>query len=178
VFDPATTPSQTGLITNHFRQMPGVVRSLSPSHSLAARGNQATELCAGHDRCSTPCGPGTPYEKLIQRDAAVLMFGATMHTYTLFHTAEDAAACDYLYYKEPFRMRVCDHGQTRELQIHRQDMSVKRRFVAMDTVLEREHLLHRVPLGIGELLWIVSSHQTHKFLLEQLRQDPHYLLKR
>ena len=178
-FDPLTTRSVVGEITNFFWQQSGVYRSIHPTHSLAARGPEAEELCRGHELCQTPCGPGTPYERLAQGDAAVLMFGVTMNTYTLFHTAEDAAGCPYLYEPAPYDLVALDReGHPHDVRMYRQDMSVRRRFAAMDRVLERAGLLRRGLLGHGELLFIPSARLTHEFLLARLTEDPFFLVDR
>ena len=178
-FDPLTTRSVVGEITNFFWQQAGVCRSVHPTHSLAARGPLAAELCRGHELCQTPCGPGTPYERLVEGDAAVLMFGVTMNTYTFFHTAEDAAGCPYLYEPEPYDLVALDReGHPHQVRMYRQDMSVRRRFAAMDRVLERAGLLRRGSLGHGELLFIPSARTVHEFLLARLAEDPFFLVDR
>jgi aminoglycoside 3-N-acetyltransferase len=178
-FDPLTTRSVVGEITNFFWQQEGVCRSVHPTHSLAARGPKAAELCRGHELCQTPCGPGTPYERLVESDAAVLMFGVTMNTYTLFHTAEDAAGCPYLYEPQPYDLVALDgEGHEHAVRMYRQDMSVRRRFAAMDRVLERAGLLRRGSLGHGELLFIPSARRVHEFMLARLAEDPFFLVDR
>ncbi len=97
-YDRTRTPSVVGAISNWFWQQPEAVRSLHPTHSVAAIGPDASCICNGHETTDTPCGAGTPYEKLIERESSVLMFGCTMNTYTLFHTSEHFAQCPYLYY--------------------------------------------------------------------------------
>jgi len=177
VFDPRATRSVVGEITDHFWRQPGVCRSIHPTHSLAASGGDVEPLLAGHVTCTTPCGSGTPYERLICKDAAVLMFGATMNTYTLFHTAEDAAACPYLYCKTSYLLRAIDYeGQLHRLQMFRQDMSVPRRFESMDRILEVEGLLRRTRLGRGALLFVPSAQAVHQFVGEHLKRDPFYLV--
>ena len=47
VFDPATTPSVVGAITDYFWKQPEVMRSLHPTHSLACQGPGADHLCSG-----------------------------------------------------------------------------------------------------------------------------------
>ncbi|MFA6176157.1 MAG: AAC(3) family N-acetyltransferase, partial [Phycisphaerae bacterium] len=47
-FDPATSPSKVGAITEVFRQTKGVVRSYSPSHSVAFWGQDAEYLASSH----------------------------------------------------------------------------------------------------------------------------------
>lgn len=173
VYDFQATPSVVGAITNYFWRQPNVVRSLHPSHSLAYSGPDAEAFCRGHELCETPCGRGTPYAKLVERNASVLMFGATLDSYTLFHTAEDAAQLPYLYQPEQLRLRSKDKdGTLRSIPVWRQDMGVGRRFAALTPWLETQGLLLRRPLGLGELLFIPRAGDLHEQVVAELRRDP------
>jgi aminoglycoside 3-N-acetyltransferase len=178
LYDPRQTESCVGAITNFFwREWPGAIRSIHPSHSIAAEGSLASEISAGHELCDTPCGRGTPYEHLISLDASVIMFGANLHTYTLFHTAEDAAGCPYLYFPQPVQLQALDQdGKLHKFNMQRQDMTVERRFRQMDKELENAGLLKRAALGKGEVLFIPSSSATHTFMVDLLRKDPWHLV--
>jgi aminoglycoside 3-N-acetyltransferase len=177
-FDPTSTPSVVGAITDAFWRRPGVVRSLHPTHSLAADGSMAAELIAEHEQCNTPCGSGTPYHRLVQWDAAVLMFGVRLDCYTLFHTAEDAANVPYLYENKPYVLQVREPtGEVRDFPLRRQDMKVPRRFVEMDKWLENRGLCQRWRCGRGELLWVPHTAAVHATLCEALQSDP-WLLTR
>ena len=55
VFYVNETPSQTGVLSDLFWRRPGVLRSLHPTHSVAAWGHDAAEFIAGHEMFSTPC---------------------------------------------------------------------------------------------------------------------------
>lgn len=177
VFDPAQSPSRVGAITDAFWRMPGVLRSLHPTHSVACDGPRAVSLIADHERCDTPCGAGTPYDKLIREDAAVLMFGVTLDTLTFLHTAEDAAAVPYLYEpaKPILRVKARD-GSITDFPMRRQDMKIARRFAEMDTWLEARGMLHRADLGRGELLYLPHSAAAHEALVTALRDDPWMLV--
>ena len=179
IFDPHETPSLVGALTDCFWKMDGVLRSLHPTHSVAAIGPLAPFLIAGHELCDTPCGDGTPYKKMIDADFSVLMLGATLNAYTFFHTAEHDARVPYLYFPKPYDLRVRDPSN-REITVRmlRQNMTVPRRFAAMDKELEAEGLLRRAPLGCGEILCIMSSKSAHEFLVETLRHDPYHLVHR
>ena len=100
VYDVESTASLVGAITDFFWRQSGVTRSLHPSHSLACLGANSDRFCLDHERRETPCGEQTPYEQMATSNSSVLMFGATMDSYTLFHTAEDAAKVPYLYKPE------------------------------------------------------------------------------
>jgi aminoglycoside 3-N-acetyltransferase len=178
VYDSQLTASRVGMITDAFWRLDGVFRSQHPTHSLACEGGRAEDLIAGHDKCDTPCGKGTPYEKLIDWDASILMFGATLNAYTLFHTAEDAAQLPYLYEKNPYQLRIRQaDGSTSNFQMWRQNMKVERRFSSMDTWLEDRGLLKRRVCGSSELLFVPSAAAVHETLIKALRNDPWLLVK-
>lgn len=179
VFDRSQTASVVGAITEAFRRMPGVQRSLHPTHAVSAMGPAAASLLHGHETCDTPCGPGTPYQRLIAADAMVLMFGASLDAYTFFHTAEDAAAVPYLYEPAPVTVRYLDQaGGVRAMAMRRHDMRVTRSFSGKDTWLEARGLLQRQRLGRSELLLIPHARQAHEAITTALGTDPWFLTAR
>ena len=90
VFDVRRTPSRMGILSELFRRTPGVLRSVHPTHSVAAWGGPARSLIADHHRAQTPCGRGTPYHRLIEAGGRVLLLGTGIEAMTLFHAAEEA----------------------------------------------------------------------------------------
>jgi aminoglycoside 3-N-acetyltransferase len=89
VFDVTRTPSQMGLLTELFRRMPGVARSVHPTHAVAAWGANAKAFVAGHLRSSTPCGRQTPYGRLLDHNGKILLLGTDITVLTFFHTVEE-----------------------------------------------------------------------------------------
>jgi aminoglycoside 3-N-acetyltransferase len=179
LFDRQETRSVVGSLTEYFRSVDGVQRSLHPTHSIAVKGPMAPALIADHEKCETPCGDGTPYVKMIDADFSVLMLGATLNSYTLFHTAEHDARVPYLYYPQPFDLRVLGPAnQEIPVRMLRQDVTIQRRFAEMDRELEAKGLLRRVRLGIGELLFVPSSRSVHQYVVELLRREPYYLVQK
>jgi len=89
VFDVARTPSRVGLLTELFRRSAGVVRSVHPTHAVAAWGHDAAPMCRDHHEATTPCGEPSPYMHLIERDGKVLLVGADIDSLTLWHALEE-----------------------------------------------------------------------------------------
>ena len=110
-FDVRKTASAMGLLVETFRRRPGVLRSLSPTHPVLAAGRLARELTEQHESCDYPCGPGSPFEKLLRNDAKALFVNASTYTLTFFHYLEhllaDAAGVP-LYHPELFDVPVID----------------------------------------------------------------------
>lgn len=89
-FDARSTPSRMGAISEAFRQRPGTLRSLHPTHSIVAAGHDADQLLAGHELTETAFGPGTPFARLIERNALQVYFGSGTAPLTIYHAFEVA----------------------------------------------------------------------------------------
>jgi aminoglycoside 3-N-acetyltransferase len=99
------TPSHVGALTNYLRLLPGAVRSLHPTHSVAAIGPRASEFCSGHERDDSPCSPTSPYGRLLQWQAKVLMLGVDLTRCTYFHCLEEMAGLGEIWSLDPIRRR-------------------------------------------------------------------------
>lgn len=173
IFDSAATPSKNGILTETFRQQPGVVRSINATHSLAAIGPMAEEIIKDHELLDAPCGRGSPWAKLVERKASVLLIGVSFRAYTPYHTAEDAADSPFAYEQGTIdRLRyVGRDGQVHERQSRRQSWT-PRRFADAGLLLERAGLAKRVYIGRGYLSYVPDSAKAQDFLVERLRRFP------
>lgn len=115
VFDVRRTPSRVGLLTEMFRRSAGAVRSVHPTHPVAAWGRQALDLVEGHSRSNTPCGPDTPYGRLLGLDGKILLLGVSIDTFTFFHAIE-AKLEDRMPYS-PFTQEIFE-AKSRDLDGH------------------------------------------------------------
>ncbi|MBA4386832.1 MAG: hypothetical protein C0404_02555 [Verrucomicrobia bacterium] len=86
-YNPATSPSNTGALTEYFRKMPGVVRSPHPTHSVAALGPAAAELVEAHRPDRAPMARDGFWGKLYDRDGHVLLM-CPIRSSTIFHAGE------------------------------------------------------------------------------------------
>ncbi len=89
VFDVSKTPSRMGLITELFRRSPGVMRSVHPTHAVAAWGANAAGIIKDHHLADTPCGRHTPYGRLLDFDGKILFLGTDIDVMTFFHCMEE-----------------------------------------------------------------------------------------
>jgi len=94
-WDPATSPSQVGLVTEVFRTWPGARRTDQPSHSVSAFGPQAEFI-------TRPYGNFRPYDKLgpfgkmYRLGARILFLGCGLSPNSTLHACEDWAEMPYL----------------------------------------------------------------------------------
>ena len=95
-WNPATSPSYVGRITEAFRTRPDAVRSDQATHSVAAIGGRAADLTAEHGAFGPRPGPfgdrafadSSPWQKLYEWNAAYCFIGVTFRVCTLVHYVE------------------------------------------------------------------------------------------
>jgi len=90
-FEAGQTLACIGLLPNLFWQRPGVVRSLHPTHSVAAYGRDSVAFTAGHENCASGCARHSPWHRLVERQAKILLIGVGLDTMTFLHGVTDWA---------------------------------------------------------------------------------------
>lgn len=140
VFDVTKTPSKMGLLTELFRRLPEVHRSVHPTHSAAAWGAHAEALVADHHLAQTPCGVPSPYARLLDYDGRILFLGVGILSMTLFHVADELLE-DRLpfpaFTRETFELASLDaDGQRLETRTRLYDFTVAAERDAFETRLE------------------------------------------
>jgi len=177
-FDVRRTKVCVGAIPECFRSWPGVVRSLHPTHSVAAIGPLANWLTAGHESSGTPCGPGSPYLKILDRDGQILFLGTTLASNTAFHTIEALAGVSYLMSGTGDQFAViAEDGKSREITFHRHQAGIPRRFAELDGWLIERGIVCTGRVGSADSLLLQGS-AFRDALTEAVRLDPTFLLAR
>ena len=110
VYSVRHTPVVTGILPELFRQRPGVHRSLHPTHSLAAFGQDAETFIAGHEAFSTPCARKSPWGKLYDRQAKILFIGTSIAHNTLLHAVEEWGNADEIFKETQQQLFVIDEN--------------------------------------------------------------------
>ena len=94
-WNPETTPSQTGWLTEELRLRPDSVRSDNPTHSVACIGRDAHEVTADHEK-RTPLGEDSPFHRLAEHGGWICYLGTTGTTLSLLHVAEVVSGVPYV----------------------------------------------------------------------------------
>lgn len=94
-FDPAVERGRTGALAEAVRLRPSAIRSLHPTHSIAALGAGAQELCAKHEDVAAT-DIDSPLDRLARADGHVLLLGVGHIANTTVHVGESRARVPYL----------------------------------------------------------------------------------
>lgn len=152
-FDARRTPSAMGLVSELFRRREGVLRSLHPMHPILARGPHAAWIVEGHERCPYSCGPGSPFDKLLQLDGMVLFFDVPFATFTFFHYLEHRVrelTGFPLYHEVPIPVAVTGpRGEEMQVdcRVFSEEVIRRRRFPVLEEELRRQGLIRRTRVG-------------------------------
>ena len=132
LFDVNETPSAMGAISENFRRLPNVKRSLHPTESVCALGPQAAFLTQGHFGQLTPYNSNSPFYRLCELKGKILYVGVTLdNAGTNLHTLEDAVDFPYpIYHQDVFELKVKDENNVLHLvktKVHNPVYSKKRK---------------------------------------------------
>ncbi|MBI4532048.1 MAG: AAC(3) family N-acetyltransferase, partial [Candidatus Latescibacteria bacterium] len=92
VFNPMTTPTTNGTIPDAVWRHPEAVRSLHPTHPVAAIGQKAEVFCHNHLEGGI-WEQDSPIGKLIHSGGFILSLGVTHDATTAYHVAENSVPC-------------------------------------------------------------------------------------
>jgi len=65
------------------------VRSLHPTHSVAAFGKRAEAFVKGEERATSPCFEGGVWQRLFEENAIVLLIGVELNRNTYIHAVDE-----------------------------------------------------------------------------------------
>ena len=163
IFDPRTTPSQVGLLSEVFRRSHGVQRSIHPTHSVAARGAHSDWWLESHHLAGTPCGKGSPFHRLLERNGKIVLAGTGIRALTFFHCAEELLESRMPFSPfttERYVMRCRVAGQlieTAPMRLYAPDVSRRRRLAPLEAELRTKGLLRESRTGTLALIAVNAA---------------------
>ncbi len=163
VTDVARAPSLMGLLTEILRRTPGAVRSINPTHPVAAWGRRGTDLVGKDWEAGTPCGRGTAYHRLLERDGKILMLGTGVQPMTFYHCVEELIEPLMPYSPftaETFALQTRDAKGTlyaSRMRLFEPVLSAKRRMSLMVPELRERGAWREAKVGRLELILLRAS---------------------
>lgn len=162
VFDVRLTPSAMGKVSETFRLMPGVHRSLHPTDPVCAYGPLAKFYTETHFGQLTPYNEFSPFRKLADKHGKILMLGTTLNgAGTSLHTLEDAVDFPYpVYDKNIYEVTIIDeNGKEHQVKtkVHNPTQSAKRNCDALKPGFISAGVLKEYTIGQAQSLLIDAA---------------------
>lgn len=171
-YDVCKTESMVGVLSELFRKRPGVHRSLNPTHSVCAFGEDAPSFVEGGDLDGTPLGPRSPWHKLVERDAFILMAGCDLTSCTLIHGVEEWCGIPgRLTGPIKFQVTLAD-GTLREITSRAHAAQPSPNYWKVQEGLTRTGLLKVLPFGNAPVM-VLRARSLFHFIAGALSRDPH-----
>lgn len=151
VYDVRNSKSTMGMLTEYYRHLPDVERTLDPIFSFAVSGyHQAEYLACPYDSCF---GPNCVYARLKQNQGRIVIFGSDMTGYTFLHYVEEQERAPYRYFKT-FTGTTIDYSgksQQTSIEYYVRKLEIPSILVDSNEILLERNMMTRVPMGGGYL---------------------------
>lgn len=169
-YDPATSASTVGAVTEAVRTRDEVERSGHPTKSVAAIGPEAAELVADHEP-SNSLGPASPIHRLLERGGRVLLVGVDHTTNSALHVAERLAGVPYR--DQTAETQTLVDGEVETVTVNRVHCSGG--FEAIAPLARHAGIVSRGRIGDAEVR-LIDGAPLLDLAVELLESDPGALL--
>lgn len=168
-----TSASCIGILPELFRKREDVIRGTHPTHSVAAIGKGAEDLVEDSHLFDTPCSRKSPYGKLLDNRAQIMLLGVNHSSNTFIHGIEE-------WVDIPGRL-TDSHEQLFTVLANGEELSVPSRrhrgvnwslhFPKVDRILEENAAVHRGSFGDAECR-ICDSENLTRIIFGMLAINP------
>ena len=168
-----------GLIPETFRNMPGVKRSIHPTHSVCAIGKNADEIIKNHWLDDTPLGKNSPFQLLTNYNGKLLFVGCGLYCNSFIHRIEEVANVpyalgDYKTYKLFDSNQTLTYKSYRVHNFNRENGVIVQRYDKTLSVLDsldyRQGKIH------GANSYVINSVELYEKATKKLKEDPFYFV--
>lgn len=171
LFDARNTPSITGAMTEVFRTNYATHRSLHPTHSTCACGPLSEQLLGEHHIAITPCSESSPFAKLVEVDAQILLLGVNLDSCTLVHVGEEFIAPDFYLRLDVEQYRCIDLQGEEHAVMTRRHMRIDRQFTKFAAPMQTKLLLQS-GIAAGAEWRLFRAKHLHEEVMATLAENP------
>jgi aminoglycoside 3-N-acetyltransferase len=173
-FDVRHTKSQMGAITETFRKIKGVKRSMHPTDPVCALGKETKFLLKDHYSQLTPYNKNSPFYKLTTLKGKIVLLGTKLDTVTNFHLPEDLIEnFKYpVYHKKEFLVKVRDEVGVERMvttKSHDPAISKKRRCNDLEPAFIKEGIMKKFEIGTA-VCAIIDAEKMNNWLMEKYKE--------
>ena len=177
-YHPKRTASRVGLITECFRFKKGVMRSIHPTHSVAAYGPQAAKIISEHQPTDSPCGRKSPFGKLLELRAKVIFLGGCLKSNTTLHAVEDWVNIPYTVKRIGEALMFDDEGSIKKISFPKMPDGHRNFYMDRSKIVrafDKEGVIAETQIG-NSYTQMIPIRSIIQVTLERLSKEPDILL--
>ena len=179
MYDVRTTVPNIGVLPRVAAFRPDGIRSLHPTHSVAAFGKHAAEYIAGEEKAGSPAPPGGVMHRLASVDAKILLVGVGHDCNTFIHSLDEESQIPDRLYPESYEITILDHAgneYTTQFRHHRcsKHPDVSENYPNFESALIATGAQHTGKLGNADVRIVDAAkcRDTVLRILSRADQDP------
>lgn len=162
-----------------FRQQPNIERSGHPMFSICGLGQSASEICRSDIPEFYPFGPHSTFERLIQRDAILVLQGIGLRVATVMVQIEAMLQVKYRFNKPFHGVLTLINGESIRGDFHHFCFPMNNAYRESYSLLEQslldEKVMTKLPLG-RSFICAIKMQSLFKFVERLIQRDPFALL--
>lgn len=167
-FDRKSSVTPLGVVADRFWRRPDAVRSMHPTHSVAAIGKGADDLIRDHENARTAYGEGTPYCRLARSGGKILLLGVDQDRNTTLHAAE--AITDAAYLETVEASYIDDNGELTTTNVPAM-AGPHRDFIGLDKLFKAAGIMKMGHIG-SAVCRLIEAGPMLDIAIDSLRSDP------
>jgi aminopeptidase-like protein/aminoglycoside N3'-acetyltransferase len=175
IFIPEITPSKVGILTEYFRKLEGVKRSIDPIFSVAVFGPDKEYFTDVGTNCF---GKKSIFEKLYDKNAKIVFLGETF-AITYIHFVEQICGVPYRFIKK-FKGKIKIKNELKDFvfdyNVRPLDKNIDYNLEKIMDFLESKRALRKIKLGNSNII-VVNAIDTFNELKKDFENDIYTLLK-
>lgn len=176
IFSSKDTPSEVGALTEYFRTMDGVRRSMNPTHSVCGMGRYADELLKSHKNDDTPCGPHSPYKILGEVGGQILFIGCGLNINTSMHAIEEVMQPPYIF-TEDIQYKMYNENREKNYSYYKKQAfkDVVPRYDRLEKILPKGEGIRKGRV-LGADCYLIEAKEMWKFSKKMMERNPMYFV--
>ena len=172
------TPSNVGAIPEYFRKREGTIRSIHPTHSVCGVGKAVSDLFGDHHLDRTPCGPNSPFRRMMDLGAKIVMLGCGLSPNTSMHTLEEYENPPYLFGRDCVYTITDWDGRRYEAKYRTHGFSGWRQRYDRVAKLPSSDSFIRSGSVLEAQTFVLNTNALRNAVLEKMRESPCFFVER
>lgn len=170
IFDIKNTPSKMGAVTEYFRNLSNVKRSFHPTDPVVAFGPKSEYITQNHYNQITPYNDKSPFFRLCELNAKIVLIGVELDSLTNLHTLEDAVSNFKfpVYHSRIFDCRMIDWNGNMvrvKTKVHDPKWSKQRRCNELKEHFIKAGFMKEGKLGLANI-YVIEADKMHTWMVK------------